>query len=132
MGTVDSCWKCLGAIIEYAAFQHNDSELLELIATQPWTHVLIKITLSYGCSQMSNEFLNFVNSWLMFYQKPRMSNSVREVRKTKLPCKRLLTVSAKKLAKTILQNFENLDFIQHNITHLTLRRVSLLYIIYKI
>ncbi|XP_049772494.1 meiosis inhibitor protein 1-like [Schistocerca cancellata] len=100
-GIQESCWQCLGTILAYAAHRHVDPALLPLLATQPWTHVLVRVELGCGSSRISPGFLYFVCCWLLYYQRSKVEPT-HNCFQSKRMFPDLLSVSATRIATALL------------------------------
>ncbi|XP_028027383.1 uncharacterized protein LOC114240900 [Bombyx mandarina] len=54
-------WKTLSTIFKHAIVTKNDTKLVAILTSQPWTHVLIQFQLTQNTTI---EFLTFVQNWL--------------------------------------------------------------------
>ncbi|CAB3242416.1 unnamed protein product [Arctia plantaginis] len=54
-------WKTLSSVFKHAIVSRNDTKLIALLTSQPWTHTLIHFQLTQDLTQ---EFLTFTLNWL--------------------------------------------------------------------
>lgn len=54
-------WKTLSSVFKHAIVSRNDTKLIALLTSQPWTHTLIHFQLT---QELTQEFLTFTLNWL--------------------------------------------------------------------
>ncbi|CAK1584802.1 unnamed protein product [Parnassius mnemosyne] len=109
-------WKTLSSIFKHAVVYKKDSKLVAILASQPWTHTLIRFQLSQN---VTKEFLAFAHDWLKLLEiiirrsqegRKRYMSKYNPVTKTLILIKNNLEVEdeSKELKQEIIQIIDNI------------------------
>ncbi|XP_075981651.1 uncharacterized protein LOC142980201 [Anticarsia gemmatalis] len=90
-------WKTLSSIFKHAIVSRNDTKLIALLTSQPWTHTLIHFQLTQDLTQ---EFLTFTLNWLTLLKIT--IKKCKETNKIQL-CKQSLVIKTMVLMKKNLK-----------------------------
>ncbi|CAG5030023.1 unnamed protein product [Parnassius apollo] len=109
-------WKTLSSIFKHAVVYKRDSKLAAILASQPWTHTLIRFQITQN---VTREFLTFAHGWLTLLEmiirksqegRKRYMSKYNPVTKTLILIKNNLDVEdeLKELKQEIIQIIDNI------------------------